>query len=86
MRIEKIKKKAKENREIFEIDDVVRISNFLRLNSEKMFADALNPIIAKKNTKENWRIIEKLYIKKRLLQSSDHCKRRRDTKLKKESR
>ena len=28
------------------IDKAVRISNFLRINSEKMFADVLNPIIA----------------------------------------
>ena len=78
MRIEKFKKKAKENRDNFEIDEVVRIRNFLRLNSEKMFADALNPIIAKKSMKENWKIKEKIIYKKRLLQSADHCKRRRD--------
>ena len=33
-----------------------------------MFADALNLIIAKKNMKENWKIKERLYIKK------DYCK------------
>ena len=55
-RIKKTRKKAKENREIFEIDEAVRINNFLRINSEKMFAYSLNPIIAKKNIKENWKI------------------------------
>ena len=28
-----------------------------------MFADALNPIIAKKSMKENWKIKDRLYIK-----------------------
>ena len=65
----KSRKKAKENREIFEIDEVVRISNFLRLISEKMFADALNPIIAKKSMKENWKIKGKIIYQKR-----DYCK------------
>ena len=69
MRIEKIKKKRKENRENFEIDEVVRISNFFRLNSEKMFADALNLIIANKSMKENWKIKWKIIYQKR-----DYCK------------
>ena len=57
MRIEKkSRKKAKENRDFFEINEVVRISNFLRINSEKMFVDILNPIISKKSMKENWKI------------------------------
>ena len=37
----KSRKKSKENREIFEIDEVVRISNFLRLNSEKKYLQML---------------------------------------------
>ena len=45
MRIKKTWRKDNENRVIFEIDEVVKISNFLRLNSEKLFVDALNPII-----------------------------------------
>ena len=36
------------------------MSNFLRINSEKMFADALDPIIAKKTIKENWKIKVKI--------------------------
>ena len=43
-----------------------------------MFADALNPIIAMKSMKENWKIKGKIIYKKRLLQTTDHCKRRRD--------
>ena len=45
-----------------------------------MFADALNLIIAKKNMKENWKIKGKIIYLKRLLQTIDHCKRRRDYK------
>ena len=30
---------------MFEIDEVVRTSNFLRINSEKIFVDSINPII-----------------------------------------
>ena len=52
MRIEKIKKKTKVNRENFEIDKVVKISNNLSINSDKMFADALNFIITKKHERE----------------------------------
>ena len=48
---------------------MIRISNFLRLNSEIMFADALNPIIAKKSMKENWKIKGKIIYQKR-----DYCK------------
>ena len=43
-----------------------------------MFADALNPIIAKKSMKENWKTKGKIIYKKRLLKTIDHCKRRRD--------
>ena len=44
-----------------------------------MFADALNPIIAKKNMKENWKIKRKIiYLIKKLLQTIDHWKKRRD--------
>ena len=49
---------------MFEIDEVVRISNFLRLNSGKMFAGALNPIIAKKSMKENWKMKGKIIYQK----------------------
>ena len=49
-------KKIKENRDISEIDEVARISNFLRIYSEKMLEDALNPIIASESMKENWEI------------------------------
>ena len=45
---------------------------------KKMFAGALNPIIAKKSMKENGKIKGKIIYKKKLLQSKDHCKRRRD--------
>ena len=61
--IENRKKKTKENR-IFLIDEVVRIRNFLRLNSEKIFVDALNPIISKKSKKENWKIKGKIIYQK----------------------
>ena len=69
LRIEKkSRRKAKENREIFEIDEVVWISNFFRINLEKMFTDALNPIIAKKSMKEKWNIKGKIiYQNMRLL-------------------
>ena len=62
--------KAKANRDIFQIDEVVRISNFLRINSERIFANALNPIIAttKKHEKE-------LEDKRRIIyQKRDYCK------------
>ena len=49
LRIEKIQEK--ENRDMLEINEVVRISNFLRINSQKMFEKALNTIIAKKTWK-----------------------------------
>ena len=55
-RIENNQEKFEKNK----IYEVVKISNFLRLNSEKMFADALNPIIAKKSIKENWKIKGKI--------------------------
>ena len=66
MRIEKkSRKKAKENRDFFlEINEVVKISSFLRINSEKMFVDILNPIISKKSMKENWKIKERIYKKR----------------------
>ena len=52
-----------------------------------MFADALNPIIAKISTKENWKIKGKIiYFFKRLLQSVDNCKRRRDYRIKEASK
>ena len=49
-----------------------------------MFADALNPIIAKKSMKENWKIKGKIIYpkKKRLLPSANHCKQRRDNWIK----
>ena len=43
-----------------------------------MLADALSPIIAKKSMKENWKIKGKIIYYKRPLQTTDHCKRRRD--------
>ena len=43
-----------------------------------MFADSLNPIIAKKSMKENWKIKGKIIYKIRLLKTTDHYKRRRD--------
>ena len=52
--------KSKQNEENFVIDEVVRISNFLRINLDKMFEDALNPIIARKSMKENWKIKGKI--------------------------
>ena len=35
-----------------------------------MFADALNPIIAKKSMKENWKKKERLFIKKETIAKS----------------
>ena len=61
----RIKNKKKQKKENFEIDEVVRINNFLRINSEKMFADALNQIRAKKNMKESWKIKWKIIFQKR---------------------
>ena len=52
-------KKGKEYVEVFEQNEVVRISNFIRINKEKMHADSLNLRIAKKTMKENWKIKEK---------------------------
>ena len=43
-----------------------------------MFADALNPIVAKKSMKENWKIKGKIIYLKRLLHTTHHCKPRRD--------
>ena len=53
-----------ESWEIFDIYEVVRISNFFWLNSEQMLSDTLNPIIAKKSMKENWKIKGKIIYKK----------------------
>ena len=55
LRIEKTNKKQT-NKEIFELDEVVKISRFLIINSKKIFAGALNLIIAKKSMKRNWKI------------------------------
>ena len=54
----------KENKENFEIDEIFRISNSLRINSEKMPVDSLNLLIAKKSMKENKKTKERLYIKR----------------------
>ena len=43
-----------------------------------MFVDALNPIIVKKSMKENWKIKRIIIYLKKILQTTDHCKRRRD--------
>ena len=48
--------KKQTNKEIFELDEVVKISRFLIINSKKIFAGALNLIIAKKSMKRNWKI------------------------------
>ena len=45
-----------------------------------MFVDALNPIVAKKSMRKNWKIKEKIISRKRLFQTTDHCKWRRDYK------
>ena len=68
---------------IFLIDEVISKSNFLRINLEKMYEDALNPIIAKNSIKRELEDNRKDYKpKKRLLQSKDHWKRRRDDRIK----
>ena len=46
-------KKGKEYVEVFEQIEVVRISNFIRINKEKMHADSLYLRIEKKAIKEN---------------------------------
>ena len=46
-----------------------------------MFADAINPIIAKNSIKENWKIKGKIMYQK-ILQSTDNCIRRRDWRIK----
>ena len=78
LRIEKIEMISKRKYEIFVIDEGIRISNFLRLNSEKMFTDALNPMMQRKYERELEDKRIDYLSKKRLLQSADHCKRRRD--------
>ena len=66
---EKSRKKGKEYVEVFEQNEVVRISNFIKINKEKMHADSLNLRIAKKTMKENWKIKAKVIMQKR-----DYCK------------
>ena len=64
--LKKILKKNKRKREMFEIDEEVRISSFLRINSEKMLENTLNSIIAKKSMKNNWKIKGKIIIKRNI--------------------
>ena len=52
-----------------EQNEVVRISNFIKINKEKMHADSLNLRIAKKTMKENSKIKTKVIMQKR-----DSCK------------
>ena len=47
-----------------------------------MFADALNPIIAKKNMKKNWKINGKIIYLKKLLQTIDHSNEGEITEIK----
>ena len=47
--IRKIIIKKKQNGENFEIVEFIKISKFLRINSDKMVADSLNFIVEKKN-------------------------------------
>ena len=60
MRIKKSKKISKKIKK-FDIDEVVRISKYLRKRIREICADALNLIIAKKSMKENWKKNERLY-------------------------
>ena len=62
---EKSRKKGKEYVEVFEQNEVVRISNFIKINKEKMHTDSLNLRIAKKTMKENWKIKAKVIMQKR---------------------
>ena len=55
---EKSREKGKEYVEVFEQNEVGRISNFIWINKEKMYIDSLNLRIAKKTMKENLKIKE----------------------------
>ena len=66
---EKSRKKRKKYVEVFEINEVVRIFNFIRINKEKMHADFFNLRIAKKAMKENWKIKAKA-----IMRRWDYCK------------
>ena len=48
-----------------------------------MFLDALNQIIEKKCMKENWKIKGMIIYLKKTFAFTDHCKRRRDCRIKK---
>ena len=53
-------KKGKEYVEVFEQNEVVWISNFIKINKEKMYADSLSLRIEKKTIKEKiWRSRQK---------------------------
>ena len=66
---------GKEYVEIFEQIEVVRISNFIRINKEKMHADSLNLRIAKENNERKLEDQGKSnYAEERLLQSKSHFK------------
>ena len=62
---EKSRKKGKEYVEVFEQNEVVRISNFIKINKEKMHAGSINLRITKKTMKENWKIKAKVIMQKR---------------------
>ena len=52
LKIEKNQEKEKEYVEVFEQNEVVRISNFIRINKEKMHADSLNLKLQKNNERK----------------------------------
>ena len=78
---EAIENRKKENREIFEIDKIVKISNFLRIDSEKICRSSKSDNSKEKHEK-NWKMKGKSTKKMSLLQSAHHCKRRRDYRIK----
>ena len=61
----KSRKKGKEYVEVFEQNEVAWISNFIKINKEKIHADSLNLRIANKTMKENWKIKAKVTMQKR---------------------
>ena len=74
LKIEKNQEKEKEYVEVFEQNEVVRISNFIRINKEKMQASSLNLRLQRKQWKKIWRSRQSNYAEKRLLQSKNHFK------------
>ena len=61
---EKSRKKGKRIYWGLKKNEVVRISNLIKINKEKMHADSLNLRIGNKTIKENWKIKAKVIIQK----------------------